>query len=345
MKKRIENENSVGRHLGQTIRISKSMIKIKHIILFLILTLSISCDKDEITISREADDFLTEVLNTMENHSIKKNEIDWSDFRDRVYERAGTAQKVEETYEAIQLALTLLDDNHSFLVKPDGSWLRGTTDISCTIEDFNRPNLPDHIGYIAIRISSGLSNDEQKTYAENIQMAIKNEDNADLLGWIVDLRGSGGGNMYPALAGIGPILGDGIAGYFIDADGREESWGYTDGASSIYGLRTFVEVTDPYELINPNSKVAVLLDDGVASSGEAIAIAFIGRENTRSFGAPTCGLSTANSAFSLSHDMRLVLTTAYMADRNKVKYGTSIDPDMESNNQEIIQNAVDFISN
>lgn len=319
-------------------------MKIKCTILFLILILSISCSKDEITISSEANAFLDNLLTIMENRSIKKHEIDWNDFRNQVYQRAGNAQEVEETYEAIRLALTLLGDNHSSFKKTDGSWLWGTTDISCTIEDFTRPTLPDNIGYISIRISSGLNNEEQVAYAQDIQMAIKEEDNANLSGWIVDLRGSGGGNMYPALAGIGPILGVGTAGFFIDADGRQSTWGYSNGAS-LYNATPFVEVPNPYELINPKPKVAVLLDNGVASSGEAIAISFIGRENTKSFGTPTCGLSTANRAFDLNHNTTLILTTDYMADRYKNKYGLHIDPDVESNENNIVQDAVDFINN
>ena len=51
---------------------------------------------------------------------------------------------------------------------------------------------------------------------QQIQDQIKIMDHPYNIGWIVDLRGNGGGNMWPMLAGIGPILGEGIAGYFID---------------------------------------------------------------------------------------------------------------------------------
>jgi len=37
-------------------------------------------------------------------------------------------------------------------------------------------------------------------------------DRDDLIGWIVDLRGNGGGNMWPMLAGVGPVLGEGVVG-------------------------------------------------------------------------------------------------------------------------------------
>lgn len=312
--------------------------------LSLFFFLLLSCSEEEVAISNEADGFLNEVLTIMENHSINRKIIDWEDFKNQVYDRAGAAQSIDETYGAIQLALTLLGDNHSSLIKPDGSSVWGTSNWKCRVEDFNRPALPDNIGYIAVSISSGSDNEKMIAYAEDIQKFIKAEDDVDLVGWIVDLRGSGGGNFYPALAGIGPILGEGTAGYFIDPNYRRTPWGYSNGAA-FYDQTPVVQVSSPYELIHPNPKVAVLLDKGVASSGEAIAISFIGRDNTKSFGSSTCGLSTGNVAFDLSNNAFLNLTVAYMADRNKQKYGVPVTPDVESDSQTIIQQAIEFIEN
>lgn len=319
-------------------------MNLRSVFLSLFFFLLISCREDEVTISDEAEGFLIEVLTIMENNSLKRNEIDWDDFRNQVYQRADAASSVEETYPAIQLALTLLGDNHSFFMKPNGSTIWGTSSLICKGEDFNRSMLPDNIGYIAVSISSGSDTEKMIAYAEEIQKAIKTEDNESVLGWIVDLRGSGGGNMWPALAGIGPILGEGIAGYFIDLNGGQASWGYSNGAS-VNNQTAVVRLLNPYELINPNPKVAVLLDKGIASSGEAIAISFVGRDNTKSFGSPTCGLSTANRGFNLSNNATLYLTVAYIADRNKHKYGVPVAPDMESDNQTIIQQAIEFIEN
>jgi hypothetical protein len=42
-------------------------------------------------------------------------------------------------------------------------------------------------------------------------------------GWIVDLRGNSGGDMWPMVAGLGPIIGDGVLGAFVAPDGRKET--------------------------------------------------------------------------------------------------------------------------
>ena len=43
-------------------------------------------------------------------------------------------------------------------------------------------------------------------------------------GWIIDLRGNGGGNMYPMLAGLKPFLGDTVLGAFVGPDKTRANW-------------------------------------------------------------------------------------------------------------------------
>ena len=132
--------------------------------------------------------------------------------------------------------------------------------------------------------------------------------------------------MWPMVTGVGPILGEGIFGFFIDPDSVTLSWRYEAGASWI-GDAFVLGVTGPYTLRSPDPPVAVLTDVLVASSGEATVIAFRGRPNARSFGQPTRGLSTANASFQLSDGALLILTVSTMADRTGRLYGTRVAPD------------------
>jgi C-terminal processing protease CtpA/Prc len=83
----------------------------------------------------------------------------------------------------------------------------------------------------------------------------------------------------------------------------------------------------PYELVHAAPRVAVLTNRSVASSGEAIAVAFRGRPGTRTFGIDTCGLPTANDNFTLSDGATLFLTVALDADRTMTAYDSSLPPD------------------
>ncbi|MDP3581006.1 MAG: S41 family peptidase, partial [Ignavibacteria bacterium] len=186
-----------------------------------------------------------------------------------------------------------------------------------------------------------------------MQTTIKQVDTSTIKAWIVDLRKNMGGNMWPMLTGIGPVLGNGLAGKFVDADSVVTNWYYTDGISSVDGhyIHCF---TNYYILKNPNPFVAVLTDNYTGSSGEAIVVSFRGRQKTRSFGINTMGRSTANKAFILSDGAKLFLTVATMADRNGVLYGKKIVPDenikgiFKTNpldNDEVVNAAINWIEN
>jgi carboxyl-terminal processing protease len=73
--------------------------------------------------------------------------------------------------------------------------------------------------------------------------------------------------------------------------------------------------------------VAVLIDSGTGSSGEATAIAFRGRAKTRFFGEHTQGASTGNEVFALSDGAAMWLTIGINADRTGKQYMDGFDPD------------------
>ena len=187
-------------------------------------------------------------------------------------------------------------------------------------------SVPDSIGYVAVK-----TNFQDPTpaaqLAVSIQEAIRAKDDERIVSWIVDLRGNGGGNMYPMIAGIGPLLGEGLAGAFIGPTGVVEGrWGYANGAAWLDSY-SVVTVPTPYQTMQRSPRVAVLTNCLVGSSGEAVVVAFRGRPGTRSFGTPTWGASTANRGFLLSDGGTLLLTVSRMADRNLTVYGSAIPPD------------------
>ncbi|MEO1174847.1 MAG: S41 family peptidase [Myxococcota bacterium] len=152
------------------------------------------------------------------------------------------------------------------------------------------------------------------------------QDNPDVNDWVVDLRNNTGGNMWPMIAGLGPLFDNELLGHFIDADGVATPWGYVRGSAVIDGTSR-VSVNTPYVLENRPRRIAVLSSRRVASSGEATLIAFKKQSNVRIFGSDSCGLSTANTAFPLSNGTTLFLTTAITADREQEAYGGTVRVD------------------
>lgn len=268
---------------------------------------------------------LNAVIDTMQKNSVNRQKVDWASLRRDAIDSVKTALSIWETYPGIRLALTRIADGHSSYIGVDGTVVYVPTR-SCVGSRAPVPtNLPQDVGYVKVGGFSGTP-EQALAFATDIQNTIRSADRANMTGWIIDLRGNTGGNMWPMVAGLGPVVGEGVLGWFVDPAGAAEQWSYQNGAS-ILGATAVTRVASPYALRISRPKVAVLVDNAVASSGEATFIAFRTRPNTRSFGLATCGLSTSNVGFKMPDGARLVLSVATMADRTKSLYGDRVVPD------------------
>lgn len=284
----------------------------------------------EYALGPAAEAYLIKALDIMERHSIKRHEIEWVAFRQETLEDGGDAQTPEETYEALRAALLRLGDNHSDFVPPPSQPPAGasapTGSGAPSRAEPSAVTLVPGMGYVDVPAFSGGGSAGDR-HATTYHRLIEEVDGTQATcRWIVDLRGNTGGNMWPMLAGVGPILGDGIVGYFIDPDRVVLAWFYRGGDASLTEA-VLASAEMPYRLREPLVHVAVLTDSLTASAAEAVAIAFKGRPDTRSFGQPTFGVSTANSAFRLSDGALMILTISTMVDRDGTRYGQEVVPD------------------
>jgi carboxyl-terminal processing protease len=154
--------------------------------------------------------YVRAMMDIMQAHSINRRTIDWSSFRTQVLAAVPAGANVSGTFPAIRVALTLLGDNHSFYRATDGSVISGSS-LSCSASTVTGvPTTGADVGYVRVTGFSGTAAQAQ-AFTDAIQSAIKAADSDQVRGWIVDLRGNGGGNMWPMIAGVGPILGTGTA--------------------------------------------------------------------------------------------------------------------------------------
>ncbi|WKN42194.1 S41 family peptidase [Tunicatimonas pelagia] len=100
-----------------------------------------------------------------------------------------------------------------------------------------------------------------------------------------------------------------------------------NGKSGIDSIPVTQVSIQPYRLIHDSNPIAVLTGARTASSGEVVVTAFHNKDNIRSFGQSTSGLSTANDNFSLSDGSMIFLTVAVYADRKGIVFGKKIEPD------------------
>lgn len=272
--------------------------------------------------SAQARRYVDSALYLMETYSLHKHQVDWRRFREETYMRADGAEVPAHTYPALAHALRSLDE-HSFFAPPStaidppsGFW----------------PEMSGLVvgGRFGIVRTQRYGGSDPDGHAQKYHDIIRELDTGAVCGWVVDMAGNPGGNMWPMLAGVGPILGEGKSGTFIDADGVRTPWFYEDGAAGIErrGQRVAVtRVPRPYTLRRPNPPVAVITGISTASAAEAVVIAFRGRPGSRSFGTMTAGLPTANTSYEMRDGAVVVLTTAWEADRNGVVYKGRIVPE------------------
>ena len=311
-------------------------------------------------ISHAAQTYLSHVLDIMQQHALYANEIDWKDVRDRALTLASGASSTADTYPAIFYALTRLKESHSFLRLPDSlpesekqrayasmrSILQSSGDRATrqATSVFRFRSVPSGhligagaktLAYILVPRCPAKHSDlhenaqDFREYANALHGIAATLETKNPSGWIIDLRGNGGGDLYPMVAGIGFVLGEGTLGYFVSSEGESE-WFYRHGrAGSVVGTAESVGAIvagDPLNLPHL-PPVAVLVDSGTGSSGEALAISFIGRPNTRLFGVHTYGLSTGNVSFRLPDGAVLALCGSVESDRNHHRYFAGVEPD------------------
>jgi carboxyl-terminal processing protease len=186
-----------------------------------------------------------------------------------------------------------------------------------------------NLGYLELPLHLGQGEIAGRgSYAQLAHDAMRRIGDGSVCGWIVDLRRNQGGNFWPMLAAVGPLLGEGPSGGFY-ANGKLTQWEYRAGSAMIRG-EVAAAVRQPYTLPRSLPPVAVLTSRFTASSGEAIAVSFRGRALTRSFGEGTRGVPTANGPFPLSDGALLNLTVGFDADRTGRVYESSLDVDVST---------------
>ncbi|KQY96344.1 S41 family peptidase [Brevundimonas sp. Root1423] len=274
--------------------------------------------------------------------------IDWPVLEERVHAAAMGARDVVDLLPAYVTLTQELGDNHSF-VRPTQEVSNGWRDRhgGPLVVPRTQPGLPPITstfrGRSAESSDTGLPGGKSAriiviprmsgggpaadAYAtQTVSMVLGAPEHT--CGYVLDLRGNVGGNIWPMLAGLSPLLGEGPVGGTRDSSGRKLRSGRVERGVATAGEAPLATASGwRHEPRLGEIPVAVLIDDGVASSGEGVAIAFIGRPGARTFGQKTRGLATSNSEFAMGDGVTLGITTAMMIDRAGRAYPEGITPD------------------
>jgi hypothetical protein len=250
--------------------------------------------------------YLNHALDEMQARSLRRAQIDWPRLRKEALARAAGAKLTVDAYDAIRFALASLGDHHSsFHPTPALEELEAGRKAARKPEQKpepapeSQPSSPftgryEPEGRLAtfsgksfaiVVVTKCFPENERQfiAFETALQHIVADLDRSHPAGWIVDLRGNVGGNMWPMLAGIGPLLGEGDdLGEFFTLDSHA-TWKYRDGvAAEIENGKAspYPAVAGaPYKLTGTPT-VAVLIDRRTGSSGEAIAIIGVDADRT-----------------------------------------------------------------
>lgn len=273
--------------------------------------------------SLESKHLIRDINWAIKKHSIVTKSIQWQqlkqDLKSISYSGVHQIDK-EKIYEVYTAHLRQAGDTHSlfYTVELQTELAKQTL----KTEEVSATYLGSNMAYI--RVPSCITYDEEKDvlYAENLIRNIQQIDSHRIDKWIIDLRDNRGGNIWPMLAGVSPIIGGGLINHVISAKGVKEN--YITIGKLAFSNREIIS----YATHNKYKKLAILLNGRTASSGEMLAISLLGFERTKSFGWPTRGLTTVNKSLTFRDGSQLFLATGYMADKNKRVYKEVVTPDV-----------------
>lgn len=303
----------------------------------------------------QASDLLDEALVLMQKHYYKNQSVDWKPLIDSAGVMLRQSSDCEAAYQVVQWCFDQLKEQHSFIMPPVKAAMYSGNINSGPDRMTPKPLsgqitghlLDNSVAYLNIPWIATTNETICRNYADSLQSRIRSYDESGVKNWILDLRNNTGGNCWPMLAGIAPLLGNGTYGYFISSS-ESIPIHYKNG-TVFQGRNSRCKVTNPYTLSSGTKNIIVLTGNKTSSAGEIVALSFKGLVNTYLYGEPTAGLTTANATYSLSNGSMLVLTVCKEADRNGKIIEGKIQPDVlipasrRGNYDEVLASALMFL--
>ena len=251
---------------------------------------------------------------------------EWKAKKEETLEAAKTLASMEEAHSLVEAAAKVAGGKHSFLqapVKDTASFEEIAPAVELLDSNIAKIVLPAHSG---VKVSDSL-------YTYSVLNFL--QEHSDAKGVILDLRGNRGGNMYPMIAAVAPLLpDDDILSFKARSRTIPISLEYIMRISGMSG-----ESINKFPATTP---IAILTDDWTGSSGEATLLCFRGLDNVRTFGIPTAGYASANTPYPLKDGYQLVITESCdMAHSGEVFCDDPIAPDVTTETP--LEDAIDWI--
>ncbi len=279
-------------------------------------------------------------------NSIHRTTLDWKQVDKTFNEQIKTAKTLNDTMNCFVAVFRSLKDVHSqiylnnqyyghYSIFDDSilAWLKPLNDKAISVTNkIHSEVISKGIGYIRVPTFQVFDPIQINSFAQSIADSISKLSTKSKIGFIIDLRLNGGGNIYPMLSGLSQFLGDQTIGFETDInDSIVRAWEIKNGNFVIGGYQTTdIKVNQMSNLTN--LPIVVIIGPVTKSAGSMVAIAFKGRPNTLFIGEPTAeGYTTSNGYFQFAPNLALNFATNYVADRYRNVYKKTVNPDTTIN--------------
>lgn len=281
--------------------------------------------------------YLDRAIAILRAHHINRAKADWPRLIADAHLEIAGAKTPADTYSAIRDLIAELGVRHSFFMPPpsqaqiDAAAKAGPTGVVAGAQMPTSALLDGRVGVVrlpALETFSPGGAERATTYPAILRAALEQFDKAPLCGWIIDLRNDGGGNMWPMLAGLDPLLGASPFGFFVGTDGTAQPWVRTASGIVPAASQPGTPAAPAFTLTHAAAPLAVLIGPGTTSSGEMAALALIGRPGVRTFGGNSGGFLSGNAVLPLPDGAHIAVTEVLVRDRTGKDYADAIRPDV-----------------
>lgn len=275
-----------------------------------------------------AADVVNDAIQQLQQRALNARQVDWLEARRIALDRARSGRH-RDLDAALSDLVRRLDDGHSFYLPARAAQGLTAPDKAPAANSMAEP-MPSIQGVrrVAVNGYAVLDPEAGREAATQLRQLVNAARQGQACGLLLDLTRNGGGNMYPMLLGLLPLLPEGALLQFEDGQGQRSVLRQVGGG--IWLGETQVEALLPGEAtasMRVPGPVAVLTGPHTGSAGEMVALAFKALPNARSFGQATAGLTSANTVLPLKHGGLIAVTTSVAADRLGQIYRGRIEPD------------------
>ena len=217
---------------------------------------------------------------------------EWKETKKEILAEARRIETMDEARQAVRKAARVAGGKHSTLIAP----VKDTTSYEEAAPETRM--LEGGIAYLRIPAHTGVKVPDSLYTHSALDFL---QGNRDAKGVVIDLRDNSGGNMYPMIAAVSPLLPDG--GVISFKTRRRTSSVSLESIVRRAGLSR-----SQTEKFPSSTRVAILTNNWTGSSGEATLLCFRGLDNVRTFGSPTAGFASANIPVELADGYKLLIT-------------------------------------